>query len=162
MEIKKEKYINAVLFFINNCDNHLGITKLNKLFYYLDFVSYKDKKTTVTNDQYIHQEYGPVAASLETEILPHMKENGLISIENILLASNKRKILFKTEVDADLSVFDVYEKELLRKICDKFCNYSTQEIVDQTHTEAPYYYSEFMSIMDFENAEDIDILEDVK
>jgi len=53
-KINKEKYINALLYFIENCNNKfLGKTKLNKLFYYLDFIYYRDHKVSVTLDIYI-------------------------------------------------------------------------------------------------------------
>ena len=43
--------------------------KLNKLFYYLDFISYRDRRTTVTGETYVHLSKGPLATSLETDII---------------------------------------------------------------------------------------------
>ena len=62
--LKKEKYINALLYFIAHCGNEkLGITKLNKLFYYLDFISYRDRKESVTGEIYKHLPMGPIRNS---------------------------------------------------------------------------------------------------
>jgi len=71
MVIKKEKYINALIFFISHCGNEkLGITKLNKLFYYLDFISYRDREESITGETYVHLPMGPVASQLkESEVV---------------------------------------------------------------------------------------------
>jgi prephenate dehydrogenase len=62
MDKKLEKYKNAVLFFAKNLNKfQLGKTKLAKLLYYLDFISYRDKKKTVTGTLYYKQEFGPLA-----------------------------------------------------------------------------------------------------
>ena len=68
--LNRDKYTQALLYFITECGNeHLGITKLNKLFYYLDFISYRDRRTTVTGETYVHLSKGPLATSLETDII---------------------------------------------------------------------------------------------
>ena len=69
MDKKLEKYKNAVLFFAKNLNKfQLGKTKLAKLLYYLDFISYRDKKKTVTGTLYYKQEFGPLAKDL-TEVI---------------------------------------------------------------------------------------------
>ena len=71
MAIKKEKYINSLLYFISQCNNEkLGITKLNKLFYYLDFISYRDRGDSITGEKYIRLPMGPYASKLVDKIIP--------------------------------------------------------------------------------------------
>lgn len=161
MPINRQKYQNAVLYFIKHCNNdYLGTTKLNKLLYYLDFASYRDRKKTVTNDRYLHLDYGPVSVSLKEDIIPSMKSSGLIQVDTVEYRDGKKKI-FEAKAEPDASVFDDYEKKLLYTICKKFKNYTTDQIVSQTHAEAPWYYSEYFDEIDFEDSADIDIIPDL-
>jgi len=158
MAINKEKYLNAILYFIENCNNkYLGTTKLNKLLYYLDFISFRDREKTVTGDVYIHQSFGPVPAEIESKILPKMKEDGLIEIKNIPY-KEKYTNEFVLKQKPKMSSFDAYEKKLLKNLCLEFKNTKTEDIVAQTHLEAPWYYSEMYDKIDLRNAFDIEVL----
>lgn len=162
-KLNKKKYRNAVLYFIKHCNNsYLGATKFNKLFYYLDFVSYRDRGISVTGDKYLHFEYGPVPAFLKEGIMPQMKSEGLINVDFIRLDDGNKKYTFEAKREPDLKVYDDYEKKLLEKICKEFINYNTRKIVSQTHIEAPWYYSDYLDEIDFEDAKDIDILTNVQ
>jgi uncharacterized phage-associated protein len=56
-----KKFINCVLFFARKTDpNKLGILKLNKLLYYIDFEHYKKYGRSILSDIYIKMEQGPV------------------------------------------------------------------------------------------------------
>jgi uncharacterized phage-associated protein len=158
MKINKTKYFNAILFFLSYCNNqYLGVTKLNKLLYYLDFISYRDRGTAVTGDKYIHLEYGPVPAIVNSQILPEMKLAGMLDIEEMPY-KNKHTVKFASKNVSDISVFNDYEKKLLQAICDEFKAMKTEELVAQTHIEAPWYYSKMFDEIDFKNAMDIDLL----
>lgn len=161
MSINKTKYYNAVLYFLHHCNNHfLGITKLNKLLYYLDFISYRDRKKVVTGDKYVHLDYGPVPSRIDDTIIPEMKKEGLLDIQ-IIPFKDAHTVKFITKVEPDMSAFDSYENRLLRAICEEFKDIKTEQIVSQTHLESPWYYSEMYDQIDFENAADIDILKEV-
>lgn len=156
--LNEEKYKNAILYFLKYCNNqHLGATKLNKLLYYLDFISYRDRKISVTGDKYIHKQYGPIPETVDL-ILKDLKEEGSINIERI--SSEDGKNFFKHDLikDPNLSIFDGdgYEKGLLKNICDKFSLWSTDKIVDQTHLEAPWFYSNPYDEIDYNYSKDID------
>ena len=87
-KINQKKYINALLYFLENCNNKfLGKTKLNKLFYYLDFVYYKNNKKSVTGDIYFCEQFGPVPSSLDSIKSDAIKEK-LIRVE---IASNQKR-----------------------------------------------------------------------
>ncbi len=156
MTLNREKYTNAILYYLHHCNSAtLGATKLNKLMYYLDFISYRDRAKSVTGDSYVHLQYGPVPSDLEDKILPDMKADHLLVIEKVKykdgFVSN-----FIPRVSCDVDVFDAYEKDLLIKICNEFKTMKTDDIVAQTHAEAPWYYSEMYDKIDFENANDIE------
>lgn len=154
-KINKEKYINALLFFVENCNNaYLGKTKLNKLFYYLDFIYYRDNKKSVTGDVYTCLNYGPVPQDID-EIISMAKKEGWITVREVCL--DTRKVEFKSNKNYDLGVFNKKEIELLNNICNEFKNVKTSEIVDQTHLEAPWFYAEMYDEIDYNYSNDIEL-----
>lgn len=155
--IDERLYKNAILYFVKYCNNqYLHATKLNKLLYYLDFISFRDHKKPVTGDIYIHQGYGPVPSRVD-DILTELKSEGAIDADAI---SYKDGELIQFELkDADKlneSVFSEEQKKLLKQICDEFGNWPTEKIVAQTHLEAPWFYSKPYEIVDYAYARDID------
>ena len=154
MSICKEKYINALLYFIEHCNNKfLGKTKLNKLFYYLDFIYYRDNSKSITGDKYRCLDYGPVPRKID-DIIAEAKKKKLIKIEQLCSETKKKEFSLLSKVNK--GIFNEKEKELLSKICTEFADYSTQKIVDQTHFEAPWFYADLYDDIDYDYANDID------
>ncbi|MFC1627461.1 Panacea domain-containing protein [Patescibacteria group bacterium] len=155
-KINTGKYKNAVLYFSANCNNsHLGRVKLNKLFYYLDFISYRDRGKSVTGDVYIHEDFGPVPQKIE-EIVSKLKKDSELVVEFDPEYKTAGKYFFKNKKSPKLKSFDAYEKDLLKKICKFFFTWSTSKIITQTHLEAPWFYSEIFDVVDYKYAKDID------
>ena len=149
------KYNNALLYFFKYCNNqYLGATKLNKLLYYLDFISYRDRKTSVTGDYYIHLDYGPVPDTID-DVLSALKSSDKITVTQIPYKEGKR-FEYKALGEPDMNVFDDSEKKLLENICKEFYLWSTDQIVNQTHLEAPWFYSKPYDQVDYKYASDID------
>ena len=156
-KINQKKYINALLYFLENCNNKfLGKTKLNKLFYYLDFVYYKKYKKSVTGDIYFCEQFGPVPSCLDSIKNDAIKQK-LIRVEIINIQTKKEK--YHLLEKPNLSCFNCKELELLQKICEKFKSYNTNKIVDQTHFEAPWFYAELYEKIDYKYSNDIEILD---
>ena len=156
-KLDERVYKNAILYFIKYCNNkYLHATKLNKLLYYLDFVSFRDQKKSATGDVYIHQGYGPVPSRVD-EILASLKKEG--AIDTVAVTSNNGEMInfsLKDESQFNESVFSIGQKKLLKQICDEFGNWPTEKIVAQTHLEAPWFYSKPYEIVDYGYARDID------
>lgn len=58
------KFVNAVLFFAEQTKaDSLGVTKLNKLLYYADFLHYRRFGRSITGDKYTRMQYGPVPST---------------------------------------------------------------------------------------------------
>lgn len=154
-KINKEKYQNAVLYFVKYCNNqYLGATKLNKLLYYLDFIAFRDRKEPVTGDFYVHKQYGPVPAEID-EVLTEMKSQGSLEIQKVEYKDGEI-FRYSSRKDPDLSVFNGYEKGLLEKICQEFNLWPTEKIVNQTHLEAPWFYSKPFDVVDYKYSKDIE------
>ena len=156
--VDKNKYRNSILFFTKYCNNkYLGATKLNKLLYYLDFISYRDKGISVTGDFYIHKDYGPVPGNID-EILTNLNKEGDLNIE-LMDYGDRGTFQYTVKKDPDMSIFNKYENELLNNICKEFSLWPTEKIVNQTHLEAPWFYSKPYEIVDFNYAKDIEFFE---
>lgn len=155
-KIDQRLYQNAVLYFIKYCNNrYLHRTKLNKLLYYFDFISYRDSKESVTKDIYIHEQFGPVPQHAG-EILAQLKQQG--AIETKASAHKDGEMIsfeLKDESQLDESVFSKEQKRLLKEICNEFGSWSTEKIVAQTHLEAPWFYSKPYDTVDYAYAQDI-------
>lgn len=153
--VNNEKYLNAILYFVKYCNNqYLGATKLNKLLYYLDFISFRDRKNSVTGDVYLHKQYGPVPEAVDI-ILSELNEKSLLKIERLAYKDNDT-FKYTALSEPEMSKFDDYEKELLEKICKEFSLWSTDKIVNQTHLEAPWFYSKPYDKVDYNYAKDIE------
>jgi uncharacterized phage-associated protein len=161
-KINEGKYKNAILFFIKYCNNqYLGATKLNKLLYYLDFISFRDNKKPVTDDLYVHKQYGPVPSKID-DVLTDLHEKGFIKISKLELKHNDGDMFrYDTNHEIDLGVFNKYEKDLLGKIVKEFCLWTTDKIVNQTHLEAPWFYSKPYEIVDYKYSNDIEFFASV-
>ncbi len=157
MALKKEKYINALLYFISQCGNEkLGITKLNKLFYYLDFISFRDRKETVTGETYLRLPMGPFASHLQDKVIEEAKHKKLITQDEEESVKFGKRNRFQSLGAVDFSVFDDYEKKLLEYICKEFKDWSTEQMIAQTHSEAPWVFSEVNKPLDYKNSDDIE------
>jgi uncharacterized phage-associated protein len=157
-KLDEKRYKNAVLYFIKYCNNRfLHATKLNKLFYYLDFVSYRDTGKPVTGDIYIHEKYGPVPASLD-KILATLKAEKLIDTKAGSYKDGEiTNFILTDEKQIDESVFSSDQKTLLKQICDEFGSWPTDKIVAQTHLEAPWFYSKPWDVVDYKYSKDIEV-----
>lgn len=154
--LDKAKYMGAVLYFVKYCNNaFLGATKLNKLLYYLDFISYRDMEKPVTGDIYIHKDFGPVPENIDV-ILSELKTENFISAE-IIPYMDGFKQKFEALKAPDLASFSEYEKNLLHDICKTFELWETEKIVAQTHLEAPWFYSQPYETVDYAYSKDIDL-----
>lgn len=153
--LNKGKYENAILYFMKYCNNnYLGVTKLYKLLYYLDFISFRDKKHSVTGDNYIHNQYGPVPENVDM-ILGSLKQDKAIKAEYVEYKENGT-MTYEAKKDPDMKLFDKYEVTLLENICKEFQLWPTPKIVEQTHLEAPWFYSKPYDTVDYEYSRDID------
>lgn len=159
MDTKKgrQKYENAILYFAKYLNpNQLGKTKLAKLLYYLDFISYRDTGKPVTGTLYYKQEYGPLAQDL-TKVIGDLVAENKLEVERILVeGSDKQKDRFRAISRPDESVFNDYEQGLLRKLVSTYSDIPTDTIVAKSHLEAPWVLAKNGGVLDYGLASDIE------
>ena len=147
--INEKKYKNAVLFFAKKIQNGtLGKLKIKKLLYYLDFDFFEKYGKSVTGDEYLRFEYGPV---------PRMAEKILKQMEGKEIKTTRRKIKkglndqqhIEPLKDFDLSVFSKEELVMLDEIANKWEKFTGTEMKMATHGEAPWISTEPDAVIDY-------------
>lgn len=148
-KINEKKYKNIVLFFANKIKNGtLGKLKLMKLLYFLDFDFFEKYGQSVTKDEYLRFENGPV---------PRMAEKILKQMDGKEIKISKIKIGFgyndKHHIeplkDFDINLFSKEELMMLEEIADKWERFSGSEMKTASHGEAPWIATEPNKVIDY-------------
>ena len=156
--------INDILVYLAENVPDLTITKIMKLFYYVDFVSFAEMDMPVTNDVYYKLPYGPVPSFIKNEInnLTMSKMLGTAT-ENVQLASSLivesktigsyKTFIFKNgSKKVSLKNLSQYEADLLNRIVTKFKNFTAKELTNRTHREKPYLLTNENSVIEYKLA----------
>lgn len=152
MSINKQKYTQAVLYFLHNTDQDLMTkTKLCKLLYYLDFDHYEKYERSVTNDVYRKLDHGPVG-SRASDIIDEMKKNEFL--KEIIISypppSAAKGYTYIPQREFDSSAFSSSEMEILSSVADRFSKFTKSQIESATHGEAPWLAVEMNEIIPYE------------
>lgn len=125
-----DKLKNTMLHFIATC-NGVFNTKMNKLLFYTDFLSYKTTGYGISGLAYKAIQFGPVPVrwdrvySLIDDITPEIVE----------FASGNCGMKLCSDISPDYSLFTQKELHILNKVADKFKDISAQEISKISHNE---------------------------
>ena len=149
VKINEKKYKNAILFFAKKIQNGtLGKLKLMKLLYFLDFDCFEKYGRSITGDEYLRFENGPV---------PRMAEKMLKQMNGKEIKITKRKIAdglndqmhIEAVKDFDMQVFTREELLFLEDIADKWEKFSGSEMKNASHGEAPWIATKPDGIIDY-------------
>jgi len=166
MRISIRKLKAIILYFGTYTDTKfLGKVKLMKLFYFLDFTHLKQYGTPVTFDTYVHLEHGPIPSAImnlidaATDDIDNSFLADTITIERPQGTQMCRILPNRKFSQADAGYFSETEMEIIKKVCNRFCNKNTKEIEDASHKEAPYSKTKSLEAIPYElAAEDSDCL----
>lgn len=148
-KINEKKYKNAILFFAKKIQNGtLGKLKMMKLLYYLDFDFFEKYGSSVTNDEYLRFENGPV---------PRMAEKILKAMDGKEIRITRRKIgegyndqhHIETSLNFDINVFTKEELIMLEEVADKWEKFTGAEMKSATHGEAPWVATKPNCVIDY-------------
>lgn len=123
---------NILLFILERCSN-VWYTKMNKLLFYSDFVSYRDRGMALTGLSYRAIDFGPVPERWDkvySEFADISQEFSRIGdyVGTILLSS----------VKPDLSLFGDDEIGVLERVCERFGADSSSMLSRQSHEETAW------------------------
>ncbi len=149
---KYESVAHYIIYAARNAPEHkkIGYTKLNKMLYYSDFLSYFKYKKPITGDSYIRKQHGPVPEKIEM-IVGNLKKNGkIIEIPQIFESGHQRKKLLPMS-EPDLENIDKTALPIIHEMIESLIDFSAQEISQFSHDivwksfkmgeKIPYYMS---------------------
>ncbi|KKR14689.1 MAG: hypothetical protein UT42_C0021G0013 [Candidatus Falkowbacteria bacterium GW2011_GWA2_39_24] len=151
LEPNLEKYKEMILACLRSggaSDGKIPKTKLAKLLYLADFAWFYEKLSSMSGMQYRRLPYGPVPDiyfraldELENsgKIVVDRKKDGLLLIKES--ESNKKQVL---------SSLNSEEKQLIKAINKNWLNKKTEEIVNFTHNQMPYFLCRDDEIIPYE------------
>lgn len=150
-KLSKEKIYNIILYFSNQA---VLKTKLLKEMFYTDFLYYKNNCKLITGLEYAKLPFGPVPDQFESILNECSKEKNIeykIDYNNQYESHNISAIK-----EFDSSIFNDDELEVLKKVKEKFKNYSSKEIVDFSHKEKAFTSVEFFEKISYDYAFNIE------
>lgn len=111
-------------------------TKLNKLLFYTDFVTFSRSGYSMTGLSYRAIQRGPVPSSYQN-LFAKLCEDGLISTKSVTIGDEDfEAIVGEKKFDAEL--FSELEVNVLKEIHEKLLNIKTNELVQLSHTESAW------------------------
>lgn len=120
---------NIMLYILNRCDE-VWCTKMNKLLFYTDFISYRERGMAMTGLSYRAIDFGPVPERWDRvysefpEVRQELRQVGDF-VGSVLIASE----------ESDYSMFTDAELKVLDSICTHFSKMSSREISRISHDE---------------------------
>ncbi len=149
VKINQKKYKNAVLFFAKKIQNGtLGKLKMMKLLYFLDFDFFEKFGRSITGDEYLRFENGPV---------PRMGEKFLKEMNGKEIKITRRKVgegyndqmHIEALADFDVNVFEKEELLMLEEIASKWEKFTGSEMKNASHGEAPWIATKPDDVIDY-------------
>ncbi len=123
---------NIMLFILEKCGD-VWCTKMNKLLFYIDFLSYRDRGQAITGLTYKAIEFGPVPERWDrvysefSEIHQELKQAGDF-VGSVLVASGQ----------ADVSMFSEEELKIMEQVCSVFAGCSSRDMSRLSHKETAW------------------------
>lgn len=163
--------VKTIIGYLADKIDKLYITKLMKLFYYIDFISYSEREASITNDVYYKLPYGPVPSFIKSEIDNLAKPTMGSGIESQLLGYVKLqeseekngKIIVNTDKGYNVKNLSKYELDLIDEIIKKIGKKTAKVLTNKTHKEKPYLMTSANSVINYELAKTLggrDVLKD--
>lgn len=137
-EVQNTKKFKQMLVYILCKFNRRGLpkTKLAKLLYLSDFAHYYTHFESMSNVLYKCKDYGPLAEPF-LETIDDMYENGELHIDT--LSEGAQMVAISKSVSSnDFSLLSAEEKKEMDKICEKWIDANSKEIVNFTHNQKPW------------------------
>ena len=130
--ISLERLKNILLYIIDKC-NGVFCTKMNKLLFYIDFMSYRQYGMSLTGLSYKALDFGPVPEHWD-RIYSHFDE-----IEQEPRQSyGKEGLALLSSTKPDLAIFTQQELDVMESVCSYFKDYSSVDISNVSHNETAW------------------------
>jgi hypothetical protein len=115
-------------------DQNFGGTKLNKILFYADFVSYGRSGKPITGAEYIKQEFGPTPKRL-LPVRKQLESKKEAAVQRIDFLGKEQQRLVALR-DPDLSLFSGEEIALVDQVIEYLKGKSAKEMSELSHNRA--------------------------
>jgi uncharacterized phage-associated protein len=148
-QINEKKYRNIILFFANKIRNGtLGKLKMMKLLYFMDFDFFEKYGRSITGDEYLRFEYGPVPRMAE-KILKHMDGKDIKICNRKICEGMHDQQHIEGLNEFEMDVFSREELLMMEEIADKWEKFSGAEMKNASHGEAPWIATKPNKVIDY-------------
>ena len=131
--IDNHKFHQMYFYILDKFKNGIPKTKLAKLLYLADFGYFYDNLVPISNERYIHRQFGPVAEHF-FDLTDSLYDSGKIDIT----PSNDTLLISSTSKDQKYDLLSKDERKIIDKICNLWHDKRTSEIVNFTHEQKPW------------------------
>jgi uncharacterized phage-associated protein len=136
-----------MLYILEKC-GEVWYTKMNKLLFYIDFISYREQGAAITGLSYKAISYGPVPDRWD-KVYSEFSE---ITQELRPVGEYTGSVL-KAKAKADISLFSDTEIEIIDKICSSMGQYTAHALSELSHKEEAWIINkETHSYISFDSA----------
>jgi transcriptional regulator with XRE-family HTH domain len=136
---KYKHMILAILRAGGGRDGKVPKTKLAKMLYLADFAYFYEHLVSMSGMQYRKLPYGPVPDAY-FRALEELEVDGKIAIERKEHADGHAQLVYEVPANAGEALsLEADEKKLISAICKKWQGKKTQDIVNFTHNQLPYF-----------------------
>lgn len=146
---KYKKYEQMLFAFLRNISNDgkTTKTKLAKLLYLADFGQFYNTHKSMSGLPYRKIEHGPVP-DYYFRLLEELDGDGKISIKS----KNQALLISETRTGQKVGddLLNMAEKRLIKKIAKDWKDKNTKEIVDFTHNQLPYIFTDKGAVIPYE------------
>lgn len=144
------KLANMVSYFTSNIPK-ISKTKLMKLLFYADFSYFKECGLSISGLSYRHLPFGPVPVH-HWLMLEALTENKIIELKPF---GDFEGEYLETIYDADLSLFDEDELNVMNRIINYFKTFNAERISDYSHGEIAYIKTNDKEYISYEFADQL-------
>jgi len=128
------KLQEAILYIASRCDGarNLGTTKLYKILFFAEAESYRNRRTTITNDPYVKRKYGPAPKRGIAEIAA-LEARGDLVMDTVGIGGSYEMISPIALRDANTSLFAREELAYLDYAIANYSRFSATALSKMTH-----------------------------
>jgi hypothetical protein len=137
MPYDKEKFKTLVHYVCSRVDDpaRLGATKLNKVLWFSDVLTYLNLNAPVTGARYVKRQFGPVPAAI-LPIIEELKAEGALAVRDVEYFGKPKREFFALRLP-DISAFSADEISTVDAVIAAICErHTATSISELTHDEA--------------------------
>lgn len=144
-----DRLANVVVFFARKCSG-LPKTKLLKLLWYTDFLSYKRRGIGMSGAVYCHNHYGPTPEAHEA-ILEYLSRMSIVQTKSIICGQYETEVV-EAVADFDETTFTDEEIGVLESVLKRFAHKTATAMTKIAHSEDAYRLTSHKEHISYEYA----------